>query len=356
MTQKNWKDISIPPSLSIFEAIGVINKGAIQIALVVDETDLLLGTITDGDIRRAILSNLSLDSPVHKIMNRNPVTLSNKVLRNEVLSTLSVYKINQIPLVDDDGKVTSIETLNIAGEVKNKKANSVIIMAGGLGTRLQSASEGMPKPMVSINGKPMIEIIINNFVEQGFYNIFISVNHKKEVIQEYFGNGENFGANIDYIFENDRMGTAGSLQFINKRPDLPFVVVNGDVITDLKFDNLLNFHIENHSVATMCLKEFTYQIPYGVVDIDSHELKSVTEKPKENIFVSAGMYVIDPECIEYIPDNEFYDMPTLFNKLIEENKKVCAFPLSETWMDVGTPEDLKKARDNGDDSRENKSD
>ncbi len=345
---KHWKEISLIASSSIDAALRVLNEGNLQIALVVDNDDKLLGTLTDGDIRRALLNNVTLDCPVHKIMNQNPITLPDDSPRDEVVRTLTMYKINQIPLIDSSGRIAAIETLHRIDRDNAQKTipNNVIIMAGGLGTRLLPITENIPKPMALINGKPILEILIGNLAEQGFENIFISVNHKKELIQEYFADGKDFGVKIEYILENDRMGTAGSLQFINKRPDLPFIVVNGDIITDLKFINFLNFHNENHSVATMCLKEFTYQIPYGVVDIESHELKSVTEKPEQNVFVSAGMYVIDPECIGYIPENEFYDMPTLFNKLIKEKKKVCAFPLSEIWMDIGTPEDLKKARDN----------
>lgn len=217
-------------------------------------------------------------------------------------------------------------------------------MAGGLGTRLRPLTQDIPKPLLKVGNKPILETIIKNFANHGFVNITISLNYKGEMIKDYFGDGSNFGVNIDYVEENMRLGTAGALSLIENKPNEAFFVMNADLLTDVNFSHLLDFHSFSNSDATMCVREYEYQVPYGVIEVEESNVTSIVEKPIQKFFVNAGIYVLSPKVFDYIPKNEFYDMPTLFNTFIEKEKRVISFPIHEYWLDIGRMSDFEQAQ------------
>ncbi|WP_373072016.1 nucleotidyltransferase family protein [Sulfurimonas sp.] len=339
----NCKDVTVHKEQSIKEALEVIDKGAIRIAIVLDEKDKVVGTLTDGDIRRGLLSGLSLDSTIDNLYFKEP-TLANVNDSKELIVQKAISKqIYQIPIVDDEGKLVKIEEL--ANLLKtNTRSNKVVLMAGGLGTRLRPLTEDIPKPLLKVGNKPILETIIENFAKYGFVNIVISVNYKADMIKEYFGDGSKFGVNIEYIEETKRLGTAGALSLIKDRPQEPFFVMNADLLTNVNFTHLLDFHTYENSVATMCVREYDYQVPYGVIETDGSNITSIKEKPVQKFFVNAGIYALSPQVFEYIPKNEFYDMPTLFEDIIKEKLKTISFPVHEYWLDIGRMSDFEQAQ------------
>jgi NDP-sugar pyrophosphorylase family protein len=199
--------------------------------------------------------------------------------------------------------------------------------------------------MLEVGNKPILQTIVEQFAEYGYTNITMCLNYKSHVIKNYFRDGAGFGVKIEYILEEDRMGTAGALSLLNEKINEPFFVMNGDLLTNINFEHLHDFHLANNSVGTMCVRDYDFQVPFGVVNIENTKILSIDEKPTQQFFVNAGIYMLNPEVLDYIPHNQFYDMPTLFNKLIDENKVVISFPLREYWMDVGQMDEYEKAND-----------
>tara|TARA_X000001036_G_C20656404_1_gene797161 strand:+ start:422 stop:1468 length:1047 start_codon:yes stop_codon:yes gene_type:complete len=339
---KNIEDIVVKESISILEVMKIIDESSKQIAIVTDENNKLLGTISDGDIRRALLKNIPLTESVKEIYFKTPTVASINDSREEIINICKVKKIHQIPIVDSKGNLVGLEILDELIS-KEKKLNKVILMVGGLGTRLQPLTENIPKPMLEVGNKPILQTIVEKFAEYGYLNIVMCINYKSHVIKDYFGDGTEFGVNIEYVSEKDRMGTAGALSLLKDKPQESFFVMNGDLLTNVNFEHLHDFHTSNNSIGTMCVRDYDFQVPFGVVSIKDTKILSIDEKPKHKFFVNAGIYMFDPEILEYIPKNEFYDMPTLFKKLIDKNKKVISFPLREYWLDVGRIEEYEKA-------------
>lgn len=342
---RNWKDVLIHPETTIIQTMKLIDETTMQFAAVVDGNSTLLGTVTDGDIRRGILNELSLESPISEVMNRSPYCVSDGESDFYYKRQMKNRKLKQLPIVSTKNKLHRI-IFSDELEIVNKKENKVILMAGGLGTRLRPLTETIPKSMLNVGNKPILETIIESFKSYGFGNFVLSVNYKKEMIMDYFQDGAHLGVNIVYIEESKRLGTAGALSLLDNKPEEPFFVMNGDLLTKINLEQLLNFHLEMDSFATMCVREYEYQVPYGVIETDDHKLLSIVEKPVEKSFVNAGIYVLNPDVLEYIPVDEFYDMPELYKKLIDDNEKVSAFPLREYWLDIGQVADYEKA--NGD--------
>ena len=334
--------ISISDSSTIEDAIKIINSGAVKIALVINNNNQLLGTLSDGDIRRGFLRKKSLESSIKDIYFKTPITASFNLSKNELLNLCLKNDIEQIPIIDKNNKVSDLYVLNNLFR-KNQFENSVILMVGGLGKRLMPLTEITPKPMLNVGGKPILQTIIEGFVGSGFRNITLCLGYKSSVIKDYFNDGSSFGANIDYVIEEKRMGTAGALSLINKKLKKPFFVMNGDLLTNVNYEQMLNFHKSNKSFATMCVREYDVELPYGVVDLENESVVSISEKPSKHFFVNAGIYLLDPDCIKLIPRDNFYDMPTLLTKIISGGKTVTSFPLNEYWIDIGQKSDLKKA-------------
>ncbi|MEK4353578.1 nucleotidyltransferase family protein [Paenibacillus sp. FSL R5-0475] len=337
-----WRKILISPQVTILQTMKLIDDSALQFAIVVDENRCLLGTVTDGDIRRGLLKGLSLDTSIQKVMNETPIYENAGKKQFYYKEVMKKLKLKQLPIVNQEKQILDVIFVDNVVETSQKE-NTVILMAGGLGTRLRPLTDHVPKPMLKVGDKPILETIIESFKGFGFTNFILSVNYKKEIIKDYFQDGSHLDVNISYIEETKRLGTAGALSLIVEKPEHPFFVMNGDLLTKVNYEQLLNFHSETNSVATMCVREYEYQIPYGVLEMENHRLLSIEEKPIHKSFVNAGIYVLSPEVLKNIPQNEFYDMPDLFKKLMNEQIEASAFPLREYWLDIGRLDDYEKA-------------
>ncbi|MDX4039999.1 nucleotidyltransferase family protein [Aliarcobacter skirrowii] len=345
---ENIENIKLRENSTIKEALEIIDKGSMQIALVVDDNDRLIGTLTDGDIRRGLLKGFDLSSSIEQIVFKAPTIAKISDTKEDILKIALSKKFHQIPIVDDFGKIVGIKEIEELVKPKDK-INKVVLMVGGLGTRLRPLTETTPKPMLKVGNKPILQTIVEKFAEYGYTNIVMCVNYKSDIIQDYFKDGKEFGVNIEYILEEQRMGTAGALSLLRDKPNEPFFVMNGDLLTNVNFEHLHNYHIATNSIATMCVREYDFQVPYGVVNIKDSKIVSIEEKPTHKFFVSAGIYMLSSEVLNYIPKNEFFDMPTLFEKLISLNKNTVSFPIREYWLDIGRMEEYKKANDEYDD-------
>ncbi|MBM9603016.1 nucleotidyltransferase family protein [Desulfopila inferna] len=338
---RNCKKISIPSHSTIKEAIETIDKGVMQIALVVDD-DCLLGTITDGDIRRAFLNGSKLNDNIEGLYNTSPLTGRNDQSQEDLVQLALTRGIKQLPILDEDGRLIGIEYIDdyLRGP---EKPNCVVLMAGGLGTRLRPLTAETPKPMLTVGSRPILETILDSFSRYGFRNFYFSVNYRAEKIREYFKDGSQYGANISYLNEKDRLGTAGALSLLPQDISEPIIVMNGDLLTNVNFDQLLNYHLLAKADATMCVREYTLQIPYGVVETEGARILGIEEKPTQNFFVNAGIYVLSPSALQLIPQESYFDMPQLFQSLVKSDRKACSFPITDYWMDIGQPNDFDQA-------------
>ena len=338
----NYKKLFLREKSTIRDAMRSINQGALGIAFVVDKDETFIGTLSDGDIRRGLLNNLLLEDTIETIIFKEPVVCRPKDDRKEILKIAKLRKVSYIPIVNEMGKLLEINHVD-QFPLSISKPNKVVLMVGGLGTRLRPLTEHTPKPMLEVGGKPILETIILNFKKYGFYNIILSVSYKAEMIQKYFQDGSSFGVNIEYVYEEQRMGTAGALSLMRDKLQDPFFVMNGDLLTNINFENMMDFHLKHHAMGTMGVREYDFQVPYGVVSVNDVDILSIKEKPIHHFFVSGGVYVFDQKVLDYIPDNCFYDMPTLFEKLIEEKEKSISFPIHDYWLDIGRIEEFEKA-------------
>ncbi len=337
----NIEKIKLSPNATIKQALKTISKGAIKIAIVVDKKNKLLGTLTDGDIRRGFLKGLNINSSIKSIIFKKPTVVRNNYSKEKLLKIALSKKIYQIPIVEKNGKFKGIHILDELIEPKNK-SNKVVIMAGGRGMRLRPLTKNIPKPMLKVGNKPILQIIIEKFKKSGYKNFITCVNYKSKIIKDFFGDGSKFGVKIEYIDEKKRMGTAGALSLFKLKPKKPFFVINGDLLTNLDFEKLIDFHHEHNSKATMCISEYNIKSPYGEVKLDVENIITIAEKPVHKFFVNAGVYVLDPSCIDLVP-KKFYDMTSLFKKIIINKNKVVSFPIGEYWLDIGRFNDYKKA-------------
>ncbi|MGE5396104.1 MAG: nucleotidyltransferase family protein [Chitinophagales bacterium] len=337
-----WKETLIAPEIPILQAIELLDRTALQIALVVNAEGRLMGTVTDGDIRRAILKNLSLDQPVANIMNTNPSFVYREKSRENAILHMKNKKIRQVPVLDEDHRVIGLE---ITDDLFNPPAreNWVILMAGGFGKRLQPLTDGCPKPLLKVGDKPLLETILESFIEQGFKNFYISVNYKAEMIINHFGDGSHWEVNISYLREKKPLGTVGSLGLLPAKPDKPVLLMNGDILTRMNFGQLLDFHLKSLTAATICVKEHYHQIPYGVVSIEKNRLQQIYEKPRQRFFVNAGLYVLSPEVLDHVFSDVCLDITDLFRMLLEKKKEIAVFPIREYWIDIGRFDDYERA-------------
>jgi len=337
------KKVTLKKNASIKEAFEVIDKGAKRIAIVLDDEERVIGTISDGDARRGLLKGYTLESSIEDLYYKTPTLGYETDSNEEIIKKAIVKKLYQVPIVDKNNKLIYVEDLANLLQ-RTKRRNKVVLMAGGLGTRLRPLTDSIPKPLLEIGGKPILETIIGNFVKYGFIDIIISVNYKAEMIKNYFGNGQQFGANISYVEDTKRLGTAGSLSLFSDDSMEPFFVMNADLLTTVNFEQMLDFHLEENSIATMAVREYEYQVPYGVIEIQNSGITSIQEKPIQKFFVNAGIYILSKKVLKNIPKDEFYDMPTLFEELINDNQKVLSFPVHEYWLDIGRMDELQQAQ------------
>jgi dTDP-glucose pyrophosphorylase len=346
--RQSWVDfrpLVMAPADTLHAAMLRMNAQEASIVLVCDDGGRLVGLVVDGDIRRALLVNPDLNQPLDSLMTRQPRTVTadtdEPALRALAESALSPW----MPMVDGDGCLCGLIDLVRLRLEHHHLPNAAVLMAGGKGTRLHPYTLDIPKPMVPVGGKPMLETIINRLSGQGFQRVYISVNHFADQIIEYFGDGQDQGVAITYLHEDKPLGTAGALRQLVGREEHPMVVMNGDVLTRLNLRALLDFHQAEGASATMAVREYAYEVPFGVVDMDHHRLKGLREKPVQRMFINAGIYSLSPHALDPIPADQRYDMTQLLDHLKDQHDGVACFPISEYWMDVGRVDDLKRARD-----------
>ncbi len=340
----NWQDITVKKTAILKEAMNILNTFASRIVLVSEENDRLIGTITDGDIRRGLLRGLTLTSNVAEVMNCSPLVATLDQTQDSIQNLLQQHSILAIPIVDETKKIIGLETINSINATKNMDVD-VVLMAGGFGKRLQPLTEHTPKPMLPLGTKPILEHIIEDFVAQGFKNFYISTYYKSDIIKDYFKDGQTFGANIQYIEEDEPLGTAGVLYLLKDKIKSSFIVMNADLLVKVNFKNLIEFHENHHTLATMCVRLSSHQVPYGVVELEDLVVKSISEKPNYSYFISAGIYCFNKQVFNYINKKEYLDMPTLFQTIINEQNNVHAFPIHEYWIDIGRVDHLNRARE-----------
>ncbi len=337
-----WRQAILPANATIQETISNLDQVAIKIVLAVNEAGELEGTISDGDIRRGLLKGLGLNSPIASVIRRNPLVVPPEMGRDMVMQLMVANKIQQIPVVDESHHVVG---LHLWDEITTPptRSNLMVIMAGGIGARLRPHTENCPKPLLPVAGKPMLEHIIERAKLEGFTHFVLAIHYLGHMIEDYFGNGERLGVRIDYLREQFPLGTAGALGLLNPRPGAPFVVTNGDVITDIRYGELLDFHIRYDAAATMAVRVHEWQHPFGVVQTQGVEIVGFEEKPVARSHINAGVYALDPDALSVLNVDAHCDMPTLFERLQAKAKRTVAYPMHEPWLDVGRPDDLNRA-------------
>lgn len=310
--------------------------------MVVNEAGELEGTISDGDIRRGLLKGLDLNSPIASVIHRNALVVTPEMGREVVLQLMGANKIQQIPIVNEKRQVVGVHLWDEITTLP-ERSNLMIIMAGGMGKRLRPFTETCPKPLLPVAGKPMLEHIVERAKLEGFSHFVLAVHYLGHMIENHFGNGEKFGVRIDYINEKSPLGTAGALGLLSPRPFAPFVVTNGDVITDIHYGELLDFHIRHNAMATMAVRMHEWQHPFGVVQTRGIEIVGFEEKPVARSHINAGVYAIEPEALNLLSQDAHCDMPNLFERLQAKAMRTVAYPMHEPWLDVGRPDDLNRA-------------
>lgn len=343
----NINELKLKPTSTIKQALKVLGKERVRIALIVNDKDELLGVLTDSDVRKALLEDFSLNSHIEKIYTKHPKTITPNTRRDEILRLSSKYDIYDFPVVDEANRVLQILSISQMFE-PHSRPNKIILMLGGLGSRLRPLTNSTPKPMLKVGSKPILQTIVERFSKQGFNEFIFCVNYKSEVIKKFFKDGKDFGVNIHYIKEHKRLGTAGALSLLKKHhlePKESFFVMNGDILTELDFNTILKQHKRTDSKATMCVREFSYQIPYGVVKSKNNEILGIEEKPTFSFLVSAGIYALEPEILDFLKVNEYLDMPELFSLLLQEKQKVMNYEIKDYWIDIGRLDEYKRAND-----------
>src|SRR5687768_694459 len=339
------------PGAQLVEAVRSIETSRRRIAVVTDEEGVLLGTLTDGDIRRCLLAGGTLETPVSNAMNSSPISAEVGSPDSYVLDLMRGANVLAVPLVDADGRfasivhITDLEHRDEDEGIEDARGFSfAVVMAGGEGTRLRPLTDTIPKPMVDIGGVPMLERQIERLARARVRRVYLSVNYLSHVIEDHFGDGTDFGIEIRYLREEERLGTAGALSLLPERATGPILVLNGDIITTSDFSSLYAFHKTYKAHITVAAIDYRVNIPYGVITSDGPFVTELTEKPSQRFLCNAGMYAISPECLGLLKGRTFTHVTDLIESCLERKLPVAVFPVHEYWSDVGTPDDLEKAR------------
>jgi dTDP-glucose pyrophosphorylase len=342
MTERAWAQAILPAGSTLWQAVNVLNETSLKIILVVDANQVLVGTISDGDIRRGLLKGLDLTNTIDSVVNEYPLVVPPELSHDVVHQLMNTNKIQQIPIVDESNRVIG---LHLWGEtsVPLLRANIMVIMAGGKGTRLHPQTENCPKPLLLLAGKPILEHIILRAKAGGFSHFILAIHHLGHMIEEYFGNGDSLGVKIEYLKEETPLGTAGALSLLDPLPASPFVVTNGDVLTQIDYGELIDFHVQYNAVGTMAVRVYEWQNPFGVVRTEGIEITGYEEKPLSRDHINAGVYVLDPTAIGFLTKSIPYDMPALFGMIQENEMRTIAYPIHEPWIDIGRPSDFLRA-------------
>ncbi len=339
-----WRKVILKSNCTMKEAIKVLNEEALRIIMVVDDNQKLIGTITDGDIRRALIEHKDMKVQLGEIMHTSPSTISDNLSEKQILTLMKQKNVLQLPILDNEDKVIGLKTLQNTYEVE-KHDNTVFLMAGGFGVRLHPLTEKIPKPLLKIGTSPILEIILKQLIESGFNNFVISTHYKAQMLKDYFGDGSKWDVSINYVYEENPLGTAGSLGLMPKiNNDLPVLMMNGDLLTKVDFNSFLNFHNNHSGIASMCVREYDFEVPYGVVKSKNQKLKSIVEKPIHKFFVNAGIYLLNQSLIKKLDGISRIDMTSLLESQINDGLEVNIFPLHEYWLDIGQHEQLEQAK------------
>lgn len=336
-----WKRALLPATATIQEAIRNLEQTALRIVLVAGSDLRLQGTISDGDIRRGLLKGISFEAHVDSVVHRAPLVVPPELGLDTVRQLMVANKVQQIPIVDEERRVIGLHVWDDL-EAPAQRNNLMIIMAGGKGTRLRPYTENCPKPLLPVAGKPILEHILERSKLVGFKHFVISTHYLGEMIEDYFGDGSKWNVDIRYLREESPLGTAGALSLLQPEPDAPFIVTNGDVLTDIHYGELLDFHVRHEAVATMAVRLHEWQHPYGVVQTHGIDIVGFEEKPIARTYINAGVYALDPQALVCLPRSRT-DMPVLFERLQSQGGRTVAYPMHEPWLDVGRPADLKQA-------------
>lgn len=338
----NWnRDIIVKTPISLIQALKLLD-GTGEGVLLFCEGDRLLGILTDPDLRRLLIKGVSLSEEARQHINRNFLSWTKGKQEGNPMAYIRHKRIRHLPVLSPEGQFLDLVTLD--RHEFDGLPNPVVLMAGGLGTRLRPYTENCPKPLLELNGRPILERILGSFMESGFEDFYISVNYRGEMIEEKFGDGSKMGCRIRYLREKEKLGTAGALSLLPERPKTPFIVANGDVLTNVDLRHLLDYHSNHEATATMCVRTYEIQVPFGVVDATDGKINTIVEKPVENYYVNAGIYCLNPDVLDLLVEVNRLDMPELFDRIKEQGGANYAFPIHEEWMDVGRKEDLETAR------------
>jgi dTDP-glucose pyrophosphorylase len=337
-----WQQALIGPDTTLREALQTIDKAGCQIALIVDAERRLLGTLSDGDARRGLLRGLTLEDRAMLAMHPDPTCARAGEDRRAILATMRRLGLHQVPLVDADGIVVGLEVVDDFLTTPARD-NWVVIMAGGLGSRLEELTRHTPKPMLKVGSRPLLETIVRGYVEQGFRRFYIAVNYKAEQIEAHFGDGAALGVEIRYLRESTRMGTAGALSLLPEPPSLPLIVTNADLLTKEDYGHMVDNHAQSAAEATMAVRDYEIQVPFGVVRERDGNIETIEEKPVQRFVVSAGMYVLSPSVLGYVPRGELFDMPALFEALVRAGKRTRCHHIDGYWLDIGRLPDYERA-------------
>lgn len=343
LAQEVWRQAILSNQSTIEQAIRNLDRVAIKIILIVNEKGELEGTISDGDIRRGLLKGLNINSPIANIIQRNALVVPPEMGLEFVKQLMVANKIQQIPVVNEHRHIVGLHLWERLFILPPVRSNMMVIMAGGFGTRMRPHTHQCPKPLLLVAGKPMLEHIIERAKLEGFSHFVLAIHYLGEMIEDYFGNGERLQVKIDYLREPTPLGTAGALSLLNPRPDAPFIVTNGDVITDIRYGELLDFHIHHAAVATMAVRAHEWQHPFGVVKMQGLNIIEFEEKPIARSHINAGVYALSPDALDVLAVETRCDMPTLFQRLQAQSKRTIAYPMHEPWLDIGRPDDLRIA-------------
>jgi dTDP-glucose pyrophosphorylase len=341
---ESWRKTLLPAHATLQQAIRSLNETSLQIVLVTSPDGTLFGTLTDGDIRRGLLRGLDLNSSIDAIVQREPLVVPPEFTRDTVLQLMQANKIHQLPIVDESRRVMGLHLWSELMDSR-QRTNLMVIMAGGQGTRLRPHTEHCPKSMLPVGGRPMLEHIIERAKAEGFQHFVVAVHYLGHMIEDYFGDGHRWQVHISYLREESPLGTAGAIGLLRPRPDAPFVVSNGDVLTDIRYGELLDFHCRHGAAATMAVRLHEWQHPFGVVRTKGVDIIGFEEKPIARTHINAGIYVLAPSAINVMNVSEHCDMPTLFERLQERAERTIVYPMHEPWLDVGRADDLKAAQD-----------
>jgi dTDP-glucose pyrophosphorylase len=344
----DFANLIVAPDTTVRQAMECIDRSGKGIALVLDADSRLMGTVTDGDLRRAILAGMDLDRPVDELLARprnlfvSPKTAPVGMADDALLHLMNETGLRQIPLVDSEGRVVDVAFLNELVKEYEFPLRA-IVMAGGYGTRLRPLTDELPKPMLRVGSKPLLELIVDQLREAGIKKVNVATHYKGDIIAEHFKDGQDFGVDICYVREDQPLGTAGALGLLEES-DEPLLVINGDILTRVDFRAMHNFHREHNALLTVGVRRYEFCVPYGVVNTDGVMVTGISEKPVLRQFINAGIYLLDPAVCRLVPNKQRYDIPELIERLLAEDRRVVCFPIREYWLDIGKADHYDQAQ------------